>query len=243
MIAYLLDNKEWIFSGIGIAIITALIALTKAAKHILLQIRLKKTPLKRFTFPYEEDEYWPLKDISIENEPTPEFLLNCSIKTHDLLLKKLKKNVRIGESLVWLDIDKFTQVNKLFGNDCGDIIIHRMLMIIAATIQYLDIKAKVFHAENRDEFYIVYLGYEMGEMDPFVPRVLVSAVQRYDWSQIVPNLFVTCSAGIALDRGNTMDTIKRAKVSLDLIKGKGGNGVGPEILKLHPYKFVDLESS
>lgn len=236
MRTYIWENKEWIFSGIGLTVLGGfIVAVRLIAKHLVHRYRLRNTPPYHFKYAYSEDSHWPWHFL-IE-EPNQQFLSNCSIKTHFLLLKKLKKTIKRYDSLVWLDIDKFTQINKIFGKECGDEIIHIILMIIAAVANKLNLDVKVFHADKRDEFYII------GNMDISLVQMFISAISLYDWSNLVPNLFVTCSAGYALYNNSPTDTIKRARVSLNLIKAKGGNGIGPGILALHPYELVDLSSS
>lgn len=238
MLTYIWEQKDWIFSGIGIAIITGVVTLVRIiAKHFTLWCHLKNTPPGEFRYAFRKDEFWPEFNIA---EPDPKFLLNCSIKTHSLLLKKLKKTIRSSDTLIWLDVDRFSQINKFFGEKCGDEIIHKILMIIATIIKELNFNVQVFHANKRDEFYIV--GKDV-ELDEYGARIFITAIQRYDWSDLVPNLYVTCSAGIASYNNNPVDTLRRARTSLNLIKAKGGNGIGPQILKLPPHSSIDLDIS
>lgn len=239
MCTYILENKEWVFSGIGITLFTVIIPqIVKFVKHLIIKHRLKHTPSRQFDYPFQDDEYWPF-EFAI-SEPSKKFLLNCSIKTHNLLLKRIKNEIKPYDRLIWLDIDRFTQVNKLFGKDCGDIIIYTILMIINSVVMASQIDTKVFHAEKRDEFYLVGPRHKMN--DYFI-RILISAIQRHDWSSIAPGIFITCSAGVASYRISSTDTLKRARVSLNLMKAKGGNGIGPEIHTLHPYELVSLVPS
>lgn len=239
MMTYISENKEWIFSGIGLTILSGLIVVVRLiVKRLVHNYQLRNTPPYCFEYAYSEDPYCPWH-FFIE-EPDQNFLSNCSIKTHSLLLKKLKKAIKRRDSLVWLDIDKFTQINKIFGRECGDVIIHTILMIIATVANKLNLDVKVFHANKRDEFYIIGAS---NAMNISTVKMLISAISRYDWSSLVPNLFVTCSAGLASYNNSPTDTLKRARVSLNLIKAKGGNGIGPEILALHPYELVNLFTS
>lgn len=237
MVAYISENKDWIFSGIGLTIFAGLVTLVRfIAKRLTFRRRLKTIPPEKFSYVFAKDEYWPF-ELVIE-EPSQELLLNCTIKSHSILLKKIKKAIRCSDFLIWIDVDRFSQINRYFGQECGDKIIHTILMIIAAVIKECDLRVKVFHANKRDEFYIV------GEqLDEFAARIFISAIQRYDWSNLIPNLFVTCSAGIALYDNSPIDTLKRARASLNLIKAKGGNGIGPRICKLPLYVQVDLSES
>lgn len=240
MVTYIWEHKEWIFSGIGVIFFTGFCSLVRLiVKHFIFRSQLRRIPPNYFDYPYRENEYWPYEELSIV-EPNQEFLSNCSIKTHSLLLKKLKKSIGIYETLIWLDVDKFSQINECFGRKCGDEIIHKILMIMATVVNELHLRVQIFHADKRDEFYIVG---PTNQLDRWVATVFITAIQRYDWSSLVPNLFVTCSAGIALYKKNSTDTLKRARVSLNLIKAKGGNGIGPEISALNPRFLIDLNVS
>lgn len=238
MFSYIWEHKEWIFSGIGIALFTGLFAFVRyVVKRIILRYHLKNAHSQMFSYAFDKDEFFPKFDII---EPNQQFLLNCSIKTHSLLLKKLKKSIRTFDSIIWIDVDSFSQINKCFGTKIGDEVTHKVLMIIASTIREFDIDARVFHANKRDEFYIVG---KTEILDEYTARVFITAIQRYNWSNLVPNLFVTCSAGIASYNNNPVDTLRRARISLNMIKAKGGNGIGPQILKLQPHSLIDLDES
>ena len=236
---YLNDHKEWIFSGIGI---TILLAVYKIFKMILTVIfrkyRLKRTSEPDFSTAYS----FPINDFYFsenedDNEPTQIFNKNCSIKTHSLVLKKIKKELLNYRSLIWIDIDKFTQINNTFGKEIGDTIINSILKILYVLSKKYD--CAIYHAVKRDEFYIVISEFYLREC----AQQFITLIQQYEWSKIIPGLYITCSAGIAPNRTNPIDTIKKARVSLDLVRAQGGNGIGPQILKLHPYQLINLKSS
>ena len=170
--------------------------------------------------------------------PTPIFIEKCSIKNHKIFLKKISKMLKSYNSLIWIDIDKFTQINNLFGKDCGDAIINTIIKILFNFTKRNDVE--VYHAKKRDEFFIILRNYEF--LSGYA-QIIISLIQQYDWSKIIPDMYITCSAGIAEYGTSSIDTIKRARVSLNLVKSKGGNGVGPEIFKLHPYELVRLSES
>ncbi len=74
---------------------------------------------------------------------------------------------------------------------------------------------EVYHAQNRDEFFIIVpIGLEVRN------RAIesISLIEQYNWSEIVSSLFVTCSAGIAYYSANSIDNIKKARVSINFIK-------------------------
>lgn len=237
--SYLNNHKEWIFSGIGITIILAVIQiLKKIVLSIVWKYRLKRTPKQKFfnKYPLQIYDFYFSKNEK-DNEPTQNFIQNCSIKTHSLVLKSLKKELLNYDSLIWIDIDKFTQINNTFGVECGDIIINTILKILYVISKKYE--CKIYHAIKRDEFYIVISEMNLDEC----ARHFLVLIQQYEWSEIIPNLFVTCSVGIASNRIKPVDTLKRARVSLNLVKARGGNNIGPQILKLHPYILINLNPS
>lgn len=239
IISYLNTHKEWIFSGIGVTIMILIGNIIKKLYQIFInKRRSKKTPNINFPITYSLPIYdFYFSKNEKDNEPTYNFIKNCSIKTHSLVLKKLKKELSDYKSLIWIDIDKFTQINNLFGKECSDIVIDVILKILFAISRKID--CDVYHVKGRDEFYIVISELDLRECASH----FIGLVQQYNWSSIASDMYITCSAGIARNRTNPIDTMKKARVSLNLIKSKGGNGIGPDILKLHPYKLIDLRSS
>lgn len=247
MISYLESNKEWIFSGIGIAIIGfAFKILSVVFKNILKKIRFIKTPETYYSdmlhHPFFDICFDELSDKKIETD----FVKNCSIKNHKLLIKKLNKELVASDCLIWIDLDKFTQINNFFGRECGDEIINTILKILYFTSKniecYCKCKCKIYHALNRDEFFIIISNSQIFGLKDCAQEFVFN-INQFNWSEIVPNMFVTCCAGISNNSKDPMNTIRRAKASLELIKMKGGKGVGPEISKLHPYKLVNIYMS
>ena len=104
----------------------------------------------------------------------------------------------------------------------------------------LDVPVSIFHAGHRDEFYIVGPCEILNEA---VAETVITAIRRSDWSRIAPQLYVTCSAGIASHRDDPTDTLQRARFSLNCAKNQGGDTVGPEVLTLNPLETVCLYSS
>lgn len=235
----LCTHKEWIFSGIGVTIIVFISKIiSKSFKLFMNKIRLNKTSKENFLFAYSLPIYdFYFSENEKSNMPTKSFIENCSIKKHSIVLKKLKKELLDFKSLIWIDIDKFTQVNNLFGKECADAVIDvilKMLFIISKRFE-----CNIYHAKGRDEFYIVISELYLKECAVH----FIGLMQQYSWSEIVSDMYITCSVGIARNRTTPIDTIKKARESLNLIKLKGGNGIGPDILKLHPYKLINLHSS
>ncbi len=92
---YLRDNKEWILSGIGIAVITLIIKLiNNIYKLFINKWRLRKTHDYYFssTYKFPIYKYYLTDDKSI-NKPSNVFIKNCTIKNHTKLIKKLKKEL------------------------------------------------------------------------------------------------------------------------------------------------------
>ena len=141
---------------------------------------------------------------------------------------------------MWLDIDKLTQIDQIFGEECGDAVIQRTQRTIFSVADRLDVPVSIFHAGHRDEFYIVGPCEILNEA---VAETVITAIRRSDWSRIAPQLYVTCSAGIASHRDDPTDTLQRARFSLNCAKNQGGDTVGPEVLTLNPLETVCLYSS
>lgn len=234
---FVYDNKEWILSGIGISIITFVIKIIiEISQFVVNKFRYNRTPAYKFLKPYEIDNCE--RYISQFEEPTKEFLKNCCIKNHTTLLKILKHNLKPGKYLIWIDIDKFTQINKLFGKEFGNEVINVIICIMYFISKIF--QAEIYHAKNRDEFFCII---DKKNIADDCAKTIISLIQQYEWYKLSPSMYITCSAGIASYRNNPIDTMQRARASVNLMKLGGGNGVGPEIIKLHPYELPSLSSS
>lgn len=241
IISYLKDNKEWLWSGAGITAIMFIIGIIKKLLSFFInKWRLTHTPGIHFYNTYKFPIYSICSNSNERDEPTQDFIINCSIKNHSLLIKKLRKKILKHNFLIWIDIDKFTQINNIFGRECGDIVINTILKILFAVSK--NFNCEVYHAKKRDEFFIIMLEVSSISLRECAQEFILS-IQQYNWSKIVPNMFITCSAGISSNTKNSINTLKKARVSLELAKQRGGNCIGPEIVKLHPYELVDLSSS
>lgn len=241
ILAYFERNKEWLFSGIGLAAVTGAIASVRFMKRKLFGGSSENKPDRPAG--HAEVPQSPLRQTAPQaaaGKPGPESWKSCEFKAHDLVLEKIRQELKAGQVLVWLDIDKLTQIDQIFGEECGDAVIQRTQRTIFSVADRLDVPVSIFHAGHRDEFYIVGPCEILNEA---VAETVITAIRRSDWSRIAPQLYVTCSAGIASHRDDPTDTLQRARFSLNCAKNQGGDTVGPEVLTLNPLETVCLFSS
>ncbi len=163
-------------------------------------------------------------------------------KVGDLFLREeLQSIIQSHHNPVWLkylsilmvDIDDLTVINKQYGEKVGD----NVLTIIANIIQDVT-NTRYFGRCGEDTFFSVLLDCDIDEAKVVAERLRTN-VQDYSWSTLAVSLRVTCSIGLAqLGRDakgrneNAKDLIVRATIGMDRAKMGGRNRVvvGPSFL-------------
>jgi diguanylate cyclase (GGDEF)-like protein len=129
-------------------------------------------------------------------------------------------------SVALFDIDKMNQINRRFGDDCGDAVIARTLNIISA--RALEISASCGRCGD-DTFYAVTA--DGLKRDGFF-KDLNHEIADWNWSEEAHDLQVTCSAGYARGRqGEAVeDVVVKAAIGMNEAKKLGGNQmqIGPK---------------
>jgi diguanylate cyclase (GGDEF)-like protein len=124
-------------------------------------------------------------------------------------------------SILYLDIDRFKQVNDSLGHSCGDDVLRQVSHRITACVG----KADTVSRWGGDEFVALLPGQsaaEVSEIANCIAGALHSVIVLADGRE----LFVSCSMGIAEYPGNGMDMdlmINSARSAMTVIKEHGGN--------------------
>lgn len=132
------------------------------------------------------------------------------------------QNMSTKNSLIAFDIDYFTNLNNIYGRDVCDIVIETIGNLVKKTIS----KAALYiNNPNSDEFFI-FLPYNENKALNFANNLLLE-IATYDYESICPNLYVTCSAGIAEKRlsEDIVHFILRTLNGIKNAKKLGGNKV------------------
>ena len=135
--------------------------------------------------------------------------------------QSLQSNRQCG--LIFINIDRFLQVNESLGHGAGDELLRVIALRIANNIRELDVVARF----GGDEFVVVLDTVESSDDALEVAKRVLLAINE-PVSVLATELVVTACLGVAIapDHGNAPDTIVRAAVSaMQVVKALGGDGV------------------
>ncbi|WP_350431560.1 diguanylate cyclase [Shewanella sp. H8] len=94
-------------------------------------------------------------------------------------------------SIISFDADYFKLVNDTYGHDMGDKVLVKLASISASMMRETDVVGRV----GGEEFLILLPNIDKTKAIEIANR-LVDTIDKYDWSQISPNLHQTVSAGV-----------------------------------------------
>lgn len=125
-----------------------------------------------------------------------------------------------GFSICYLDLDHFKPINDRYGHGVGDEVLTRFAGIARASLREADYIGRL----GGEEFVLMLPNTDCAEAARVAER-LRSALENTDFSDLVPELQVTVSAGLAQYRpGETLDTMMaRADACLYEAKEAGRN--------------------
>ena len=137
------------------------------------------------------------------------------------IAQSLQNNRQCG--LIFINVDRFLQVNESLGHGAGDELLRVLALRIANNIRELDVVARF----GGDEFVVVLDTVESRDDALEVAKRVLLAINE-PVSVLATELVVTACLGVAIapDHGNAPDTILRAAVSaMQVVKALGGDGV------------------
>ena len=135
-------------------------------------------------------------------------------------------------ALLYLDIDKFKQINDTHGHDCGDLLLQAFATRLRSNVRSNDTVARL----GGDEFTIILDGIPSGEVAGHVAKKILTAMRvPFDLDGHLLN--VTTSIGIAFANGSGITPttfLQRSDQALYLAKESGRNcyAVSSEALKV-----------
>lgn len=141
----------------------------------------------------------------------------------DRLEQALKQAHRKGHQagLMFLDLDRFKEINDTMGHDCGDALLQSVAKWLSNCVRESDTVARI----GGDEFAVILANlYEPEDAVNTAERILDAFVEpvRHEGREI----FSSLSIGIALypvDGRNTVDLLKNADMAMYRAKQNGGN--------------------
>lgn len=225
---WLANNKEWIFSGIGVAIIVEVlrrllrrIANSKHTQHQKASAgmtAIQATGDIHFNAPLSFGN----KSINVKDKATNETrnvpsskeiaeidpkLLDRDVGTSFLqqklpsILRKAYTNSQLKTvTIAMIDIDNQTGINKKFGIEVGDEVIRTVLWIIKEQTA-----SKFVGRWGADSLYVVLLDWTFQRATHLMQSVS-PVINTYNWATIATGLRVTCNVGVAEKRNMSEDT-------------------------------------
>ena len=138
----------------------------------------------------------------------------------DQLLARAKRS-GAPFAVLFMDIDRFKEVNDTFGHEVGDLLLHAVALRITKSVRKSDTVARI----GGDEFVIIMERVrQVGEADTVASKVERAVAAPYLLQR--HRLNVTVSIGISFypDNGEDPDTLLRAAdYAMYLAKKEGGN--------------------
>ena len=135
--------------------------------------------------------------------------------------QSLQNNRQCG--LIFINIDRFLQVNESLGHGAGDELLRVLALRIANNIRELDVVARF----GGDEFVVVLDSVESNDDALEVAKGVLLAINE-PVSVMATELVVSACLGVAIapEHGSAPDTILRAAVSaMQVVKALGGDGI------------------
>lgn len=161
------------------------------------------------------------------------------------IYKKLNLNLnrenfyRCG--IIALDLDGFEHISRVFGQVAANLIIDKVEQLIQWFLnRTLNENQYYFTRFYSDEFFIIIKDYLLTKNEikltlKDLSNAIVSEIKGYDWNHLIPNLYLSCSAGYANPNSTinerVEDCLSRALYATKIAKKLGGNSscAAPEV--------------
>ena len=144
-------------------------------------------------------------------------------------------------SLMMVDIDNLTQINRQHGEQVGDAVLETCMSLLG---EHEGIWT--YGRCGDDTFFSILPMLGLNSSRPIAQR-FCNTLKTFDWQQVAPNLRVTCSIGYveAVTKEPTDDTVARAVAGFRMAKAQGGDRahLGPRYLapwapsRTHPPSY------
>lgn len=131
------------------------------------------------------------------------------------IIKHIKYKQKL--SILILDIDDLTKINKVYSRKVGNNIIAHICRII-----YIESGTENSGRCGDDTFYILLAGENLESSMQIAERIR-NTIEKYDWNSLANNLFVTCTFGVAELQKNepVKDWVVRAIIGMNEGKKEG----------------------
>jgi len=125
-------------------------------------------------------------------------------------------------TLIFIEIDNFKKINDQFSHQVGDHALRQLATIMTETARGSDLIARL----GGDEFVLLFPNTSMIKAMQLTER-LRSAISKYDWSALLPDVHLTLSMGMAeaTERESFQTLLDRADENLHKAKKEGRNQI------------------
>ena len=144
---------------------------------------------------YKSHEYWDyeenLHDTIKDN--TSIKLTNTETFSFELIIQDIARNHFDNKqpvSIIYLDLDGFSNINKQYGNKCGDTLIKSFENLLFESFEN-DYNLRL----GEDEFVICMRRKQEDAL--IIAEEFRETIEKFEWDNIVPNLFITASFGVS----------------------------------------------
>ncbi|WP_299211706.1 GGDEF domain-containing protein [uncultured Dokdonia sp.] len=250
---WLIENIEWVFSGVGVALVSLVVKLilskkkkqTEGSNNITIHSNNKgsgnrNTIISNSTIITHESDNLEIEEEISNADPRrdwlskkekylnePPYLLSRekgrSFVENDIpaLIYKYSKANRVNKAIVFLDIDQQTIINKVHGDDVGDIVLTVIASILA------DNKRFNYRGRCGDDTFFGFNEYSESTRLRRNCEKILSKIRKFDWDSISPELRVTVSIGFSIYNPNDTPSEWLSKAAHAMLSGKkkGGNQV------------------
>ena len=137
------------------------------------------------------------------------------------MLRHVKNQLCIKDSVIWIDIDKFTTFNAKYGKLIADSVIYELVRIIESAVQIFP--CLLFRVKNRDDFIVIT---EASDVENVADK-LSEKIKSFKWDKISHGMYIHCSLGIGKRCHNERknDVLRKARLALNEAKHEGGNTI------------------
>ncbi len=125
-------------------------------------------------------------------------------------------------ALLFLDIDRFKEVNDTYGHEIGDKLLQEMAKRIVPNIRAEDVFARL----GGDEFVLVFTNIQKDDLDSLIEKII--NIFRIPWTIEGIEFHITTSIGVVLfpdDAETESDLMKKADKAMYMSKKLGRNKV------------------
>lgn len=184
--------------------------------------------------------------VDVERNESNEILTNSRIyqefkEEKLMMINNICENLKTNNydflncEVIALDIDSFEHINRIFGIEAGNKVIEKAENIIRWFLERIfEVDQYYFTRFYSDEFFVIIkkellkTPQKKLSLEDFA-NAIVAEIKGYKWNHLIPNLYLSCSAGFTTPNRNENieECLVRALYATKIAKKFGGNSACP----------------